>query len=136
MFGEEALMAPVNQYLPVSPFVLAAIAHYYRETHFLFDKLIARGVLTHASGDDVLTQEAIGRIGHDLAGSWVGRLGSAAPYIVLVVTPLAVFINGLKPHHSGNWLYMKGGGIKPIAWYFVPSFLHGHSGLLRASSRR
>ena len=123
MFGDEALIAPINQYMPVTPLVLAAIAHYYRETRFLFDKLITRGVLSHPAGHEALV-EALGRIGHELAGNWVGRIGSAAPYLVLVVTPVAVLANGVQSSHSGNWLFMKGGGIKPIAWYFVPVF-HG-----------
>jgi hypothetical protein len=135
--GPTGLLIAENQYLPAVPLLLAAICSYYRQTSFLFDKLIARGVLMHSSGDPAQAQASVAKIVSSVTSSPLGRLGTLLPIIVAVLTPVLVLTNGSLPAHrwpglrllvSGSphtetWLFGPS-GIKAIAWYFVPAF-HG-----------
>ncbi len=134
--GRTGLLVAENQYLPVVPALLALICYYYRETSFLFDKLMARGVLTDGRSA-ATTRARLAEVVDDTRRSAAGRLGAALPFVIGGLAAALFLTNGSPPAsrwpllralvdpepHSETWLFAAA-GVRPVAWYFIPAF-HG-----------
>jgi len=145
LFIARGLFSSENQYIYLLPALFATVAHYHRESAYLLDKLVARGVLTtapnstsHASTPADHAQHAqIARIVERVSASPLSRIGALIPFVIAILTPLMFLLNGADPairpgfvraivgddRHAVGWLFAED-GIRPIAYYFSVVF-HG-----------